>query len=228
MSEKKLFAVVAGARLAGKTTIAGTLPGTTLMLQAAVLESGSRSAKALAKKLGNTLIVETFSDLVHLRAELNNAAANPDVDHIYIDGYSAINDMRWAEPDVQAECKKNEFAAYRKHGDDMTKLVAFIKSYTYGPNAKNVWLSCALKPDTDDVALECKGRMAVTAITKMGEAVLSVAMVPDEQGKPERRLITKTFDKWPGRIDGVLDEDNPQFMEPDLSLVLKLIEGDAA
>ena len=61
--DKKLFAVVAARRLGGKTTLAGTLPGTTLMLQAAVLESGSNSAKQLAEQRGNKLVVASFTSL---------------------------------------------------------------------------------------------------------------------------------------------------------------------
>ena len=56
---KRLFCVVAGPRLGGKTTIAGTLPGKTLLLQAAVLESGSRSALKLARERGNK-VAEVF------------------------------------------------------------------------------------------------------------------------------------------------------------------------
>lgn len=225
---KSLFAVVAGPRLAGKTTLAGTLPGTTLLLQAAVLESGSRSAEVLARKRGNKLTIETFTDLIHLRSLLEKAAKDSAYDHIYIDGYSAINDIRWQETDIQSEFKKNQFGAYGKHGDDMTKFVAWIKGFTYAPYNKNIFLTCALKADNDDVNLECKGKMAVTAITKMGEAVLTVTQIATENGV-NRVLVTKNFEKWPGRIDGVLDEDNPVLISPpDLGAVLKLQLGDVA
>jgi hypothetical protein len=225
---KPIFCVVAGPRLGGKTTTAGTLPGKTALLQAAVLESGSRSAQVLAKKRGNHLDVQNFDDLQDLRAKIEKAANDKTVDHIYIDGYSAINDMRWDSPDIQREFMKNQFGAYSKHGDDMTKLVAWIKSFS---DEKNVFVTCALKVKQEagkepDVELEAKGRLAVTAITKMGEAVVTVMLAPTEHGM-QRILITKTMGSWPGRIDGVLDEDNPGVIEPSLDQVLALAQGGA-
>lgn len=222
---KKLFAVVAGPRLGGKTTLAGTLPGKTCLLQAAVHESGSRSAQALARKRGNTLVVEEFTDLVDFWPKLQ-AAYETDADHIYIDGFSAINDMRWGQDDIQRCHKNNAFQAYDLHGQDMVKLLRRIKEYSYGN--KNIFITCALRVDqtgnaAPDVKLEAKGKMGVTEITKIGEAVLTVASFPSEEG-PKRVLITRTVDNWPGRIDGVLDEDNSVTMAPDLAQVLALLE----
>lgn len=223
---KKLFGVVAGPRLGGKTTLAGTLPGKTILLQAAVLESGSRSAQALAARNKNELVVSSFTDLQHLRSEVEKAAKS-DCNHIYIDGFSAINDMRWSSNEIQAAYKKNQWEAYGKHGLDMKSLLEWIKMFTYEPSGKHVWLTSALKVKTEggstDVELECKGRMAVTEITKLGEAVVTVMTVPSESG-PKRVLLTKSYDNWPGRIDGVLDDENPTWIEPDLSKVLKLLE----
>ncbi len=222
---KPLFAVIAGPRLGGKTTISGTLPGKTHMLQAAVLESGSRSAQVLAKRRGNELIVEEFDDLVDLWPKLDKAFKS-DADHIFIDGYSAINDLRWGMDDVQRVHKNNAFQAYDVHGQDMVKLLRRIKEYSYGD--KNVFITCALKVEAKDnavdVRLECKGKMAVTEITKIGEAVLTVALLPSEGGVLKRTLITKSVDSWPGRIDGILDDQNPTTMEPDLGLVLQLLK----
>jgi hypothetical protein len=41
-------------------------------------------------------------------------------------------------------------------------------------------------------------------------------------------MITRSYNNWPGRIDGILDEDNPGWLAPDLSLVLNLLQGAAA
>lgn len=222
---KRLFAVVAGPRLGGKTTIAGTLPGKTHLLQAAVLESGSRSAQALAKRNGNELVVETFTDLVDLWPKLDKASKS-NADHIYIDGFSAINDLRWGSDDMQRLAAADQWKAFGKHGSEMVKILRAIKEYSYG--AQNVFITAALRQDTlkdgtPTVELECKGKMGATEITKIGEAVLTVMLTPSEQGM-KRVLITKTQDMWPGRIDGLLDEDNPATMPPDLSQVLALLE----
>jgi hypothetical protein len=225
--DKKLFAVIAGPRLGGKTTIAGTLPGKTLLLQAAILESGSRSAEALARKRGNQLKVDMFMDIVDLRAKLEKEAKSKDYDHIFIDGFSAINDMRWGSNDMQDMYKRDQWGAFGKHGQDMKSLLQWMKGYTYEPFGKNVFLTCALKGEGADVELECKGKVAVTEITKLGEAVLTVMQVPAEEGQ-KRVMITRSYNNWPGRIDGILDEDNPGWLAPDLSLVLNLLQGAAA
>mgnify|MGYP001598300851 CR=1 FL=1 len=221
-----VFCIVAGPRLGGKSTLAGTLPGKTVMLQAAVLETGSRSALALARKLGNKLEVVQFNDLVDFRTKYE-AALKSDCDSIYIDGYAAINDLRWAGADIQAAFKKNNFEAFGKHGDEMTKLCLYIKA---GVSAKNIFLTCAMKlkqdkeKDEQDVVCEVNGKIAATSLTKLGECVVSVMMVQTESG-PRRVMVTKTMDKWPGRVDGVLDDDNPGVCVPDLSIVLRMVDG---
>ncbi len=228
---KKLFCVVAGPRLGGKTTLCGTLPGRTLLLQAAVLESGSRSAQALAKRNGNQLTVDSFADLVDLRARIDKLFVSKDYDHIYVDGLSAITDLKFAEPNIQSMAAKNVWDAYLKLGKDVQDLVLMLKGLSYGPAAKNVFITCALKVKTEggstDVELEAKGKMAVTAITKLGEAVITITEIPTEGGKKQRVMITKNFENWPGRVDGVLDDENEGFFAPDLNTILEMT-GDAA
>ncbi len=215
--------------MGGKSTLAGTLPGKTVLLQAAVLETGSRSAKALANKNGHKLDVVTFNDLVDFRAKFE-AALKTDADHIYVDGYSALNDMRWGGADIKAAFKKNNFEAYGKHGDDMTEIAKYVKAGA--EKGKNIFMTCAmkLKQDKDkdelDVVCEVKGRIAATELTKIAEVCVSIVKMPvGEDGKEQRVMITKEFNKWPGRVDGVLDDDNPQFCQPDLSIVLRMADG---
>lgn len=221
---KKLFCVVAGPRLGGKTTLAGTCPGRTLLLQAAVLESGSRSAQVLAKRRGNELVVETFADLLTLRNRIETLRDEA-YDNVYIDGLSAITDMKFSETAIQTIARKNIWDAYLKLGTDVSDLLLKLKELTYGDNAKNVFVTCALKVKSEgnsqDVELESKGKMAVTSITKLGEAVVTITQLNTEHG-PRRTMITRTFDNWPGRVDGVLDDDNEGFYEPDLGIVLEM------
>lgn len=230
---KKLFGVIAGQRLVGKTTLAGTLPGKTLLLQAAVLESGSQSAEMLAKKGGHDLSVMTFhslAELVELVAELKQ---DSDFDNIYIDGLSAITEMKMKDPTTAALIKKSVWDGYRELGDFVTDVILHLKELTYPTStkkAKNVFVTCALIAKQDkagnviDVALDVKGNVAVTSVTKLGECVATVYLRQTEEGQ-ERVLLTKTFDYWPGRIDGILDEDNPGIIPADLSQLLKLKEG---
>jgi AAA domain-containing protein len=230
---KKLFGVIAGPRLAGKTTIVGTLKGTTLLMQASVLESGSSSASALANQLGNKLVVVDFSQLSELKAILKELAKDTEFDNIVIDGLSAITEIKMREPEIAALVKKDNWSAFRAIGDEVVDIIIKLKELTYPDKAvkpKTTFLTCALKLKTDrdgsvmDVELETKGNMAVSAVTKFAESVVTVVSVTTDQGT-ERKLLTKNNGPWPGRIDGLLDSQNPGFLPADLSTVIKLLES---
>ena len=61
--QRGIFGAITGLRLAGKSTLAGTLPGKTAMLTARLFETGSGSAIALAKQLGNYIDVYVFDTI---------------------------------------------------------------------------------------------------------------------------------------------------------------------
>jgi len=234
--DKKLFAIVAGPRLGGKTTLAGTLPGKTIMLQAAVLESGCKSAQQLAKKNKAQLEVLTFSTVEELSELINDLVTDEEFDNVYVDGLSAITDIKYSEPRITNMRKTNVWDAFREIGDTATEILLGLKGLTYPGDCKkpkNVFVTCALavKHDSDgqiiEVSLETKGNMAVSSVTKLGEAVLTVLppLVTDK-GEGHHRLFTKSSGWWPGRLDGILKEDNPGQFEPaDLSKVLTLVNG---
>lgn len=234
--DKKLFGVVVGQRLGGKTTLAGTLPGRTLLLQAAILESGSGSAKKLATNNGNELHVVNFKTLDELAALIKELRTDTDFDNIYLDGISAITDLKYNEP-ANVSMRKSKtgiWDAFRAIADVSRDVLRGVKELTYPEIAakpKNVFVTCALRVDSKDgvvdVVLEARGNVAVSEITKLGEAVLTVLPpVKTEQGETGHRLITKSDGTWPGRIDSILAEDNPGVIEPaDLSKVLELVSN---
>jgi hypothetical protein len=230
---KKMFGIVAGQRLAGKTTIVGTLPGKTLLLQAAVLESGSESAQELAKKHGNELKVLNFSTIEELNGLLKELRTDTIFDNVVVDSLSAITDIKYSEPKVRALVKTDNWAAFREIGETATAIILALKELTYPEKTaapKTAWLTCALSIKQDkngqviDVSLDCKGNVATSSVTKYGEAVVTV-MPPQytETGEGHHRLLTKTLDVWPARVDGVLKENNPGVIEPaSLAAVLAL------
>lgn len=232
---KGMFGVIAGPRLGGKTTLAGTLPGKTLMLQAAVHESGSDSALAKAAELGNQLEVVNFTSVDELLAVIKELLTDDEYDNVYVDSLSAVTDLKFKEPTMVKLLKADNWAGFREIGAVATEVILGLKELTYGEKAKhpkNVFITAALSIKQDkngqivDVALECKGNVAVSAITKFGEAVLTV--LPAQQtpeGEIPNRLITKTLDFWPGRIDGLLSHQNPGELPADLSAVLALRSG---
>jgi hypothetical protein len=233
---KGLFGIVAGPRLGGKTTLAGTLPGKTLMLQAAVHESGSESAKAKAAEMGHELEVVNFTTVDDLQSVIKELMSDDEYDNVYVDSLSALTDMKLREPLIAKLVKTDNWGAFREIGNAATEVILGLKELTYSEKAKrpkNVFLTAALSIKTDkngavvDVSLECKGNVAVTAVTKFGEAVVTVLPAQQtEEGEIPHRLITKTQDFWPGRIDGILSHQNPGELPADLSAVLALRSGE--
>ena len=230
---KKMFGIIAGPRLGGKTTLVGTLRGTTLMLQAAVLESGSESAKKLAANSDNQLVVVTFESIKQLTDILKELETDTRFDNLYLDGVSALTEMKDREPAVQRMKAKNIWDAYGAIGEATTEVLLLAKGLTYATTTKpkNVFVTCALEVSHDDkgsvneVKLSAKGRVAVSQITKLGESVITVLPpLTTEEGTTGHRLITKTLSYFPGRIDGVLDAENPGVIQPaNLQTVIDMV-----
>ena len=233
VTTKHLFGIIAGARLSGKTTLVGTLPGRTLLLQAIIRESGSESATALAEKLGNKLHVMNFGNIDELMGVLRELRKDEYFDNIVVDSLSAITDMKYDDPKMKALIKVDNWAAFRQIGEAASDVIITLKELTYAEKVtkpKHAWLTCALSIKQDkageivDVSVDCKGNIAASAIIKFGEAVITVLPpVTTANGESSYRLLTKSQDVWPGRIDGILREDNPGIIEPaSLRTVLKL------
>lgn len=229
---KRLFGVVCGPRLGGKTTLAGTLPGRTLLLQSVVRESGSESAQALAKLNGHQLDVANFSTVEELLAILKECSSDEAFDNVYVDGLSSITDQKFDDPVIRKLVKTDNWAAFREIGAAAETVIMTLKELTYPEKTKkpkNTWITCALDIKLDkngsvaDVSLSTKGNLAATAVTKFGECVVTVLPpTKTEAGETGHRMITRTTDWWPGRIDGLLHGQNPGMLDADLSKLLAL------
>lgn len=223
-----IFGVVGGLRLDGKSTLGGTLPGKTLLLQADVIETGSESALALASRLGNQLDVVSF-DSLHDCLDILKDKEILEYDNIYIDGLSAINEMRYVAEDVQKASKKNIWDAFRILGDDLRKFLLTAKKITtLGPN---VFLTLAYKSTVDangnisELKPDVKGNVTISEIQRLCPVVVAVTKSFDDDGKLVRKLLTKSDEVYPARVDSLLDDDNPGVLPADLSLVIDLIKG---
>jgi len=230
MTGKKLFGVVAGRRLSGKSTLAGTLPGKTLVLQVGILESGSKSAEALAKQNGNDITVVTFQTIEELETILVELKADTAFDNIFIDSLSAVTEMKYNQADVQKTLKRDNWAAFREIGKSASDILLGAKSLTYPDQTKkpkNVFITIAIEIKTDangnpiDVSLVAKGNKALSEVTKLGEAVVSVIQIETETGM-QRKLLTRTANNFPGRVDNVLDQQNPGMIDANLTELLTL------
>jgi hypothetical protein len=224
-SKSGMFAVLAGFRLSGKSTAAGTIPGKTLMLQAKILETGSDSAGELAKKLKNKLDIVSFESLTEL-VELMTEAKGMDYDTIYIDGLSAVNEMKYFSNDVQKLAKKNIWDSYRELGDSLRRFILFAKELS---ETKNVIMTMALDPklDVNGMIVEAKpalkGNVTINEVTRLCPVVISVTTEYDEEGNLVRKFLTKGDGVLPGRIDSILDEDNPSEVPPTFAAIFKLL-----
>jgi len=227
-----IFAVVAGARTSGKSTIPGTLPGKTLMLQAKLLETGSKSAVALAKELGNDLTVLSFGNIAELDEYLQDADLKK-FDNLYIDGLSAVTDQLYTDPAVAKVLKKNVWDGFREIWEQATRILLTVKSLS---DDLNVFFSLAIKEKWDRdgnliaIEPEIKGNATMGEVKKLCPTILYTIGTPfdDEEGKThvKRQLVTGYMGVYAARIDSLLDHQNPGIMDADLGQVIALIKGE--
>lgn len=226
-----VFGVVAGARVSGKSTIPGTLPGKTLMLQADLLETGSNSALKLAKKLGNDLVVLEFKSY----GELVEVLQDPDItefDNVYIDGLSAITDQLYTSESIQKTIKKNVWDGFRDLWQDTTNLLLLAKKLSV---KQNVFFTLAVKEKFDRdgslIAIEpvTKGNATIEEVKKLCPTIVFTvaSSSTDEEGHTtiKRQLVTSYLGVYSARIDSLLDDENPGIIDADLSKVINLIKG---
>jgi hypothetical protein len=223
-----VFCVVAAERFAGKSTIAGTIKGKTLMLQAAVLETGSKSAQSLAAKLGNELRIETFTDLDDLIAWMEDFRTS-EYETLYVDGLSAITEMKYLQDDVQRVKKKNAWDAFALVADSSRAFLKFAKSLTDG--GKDVFVTLAMDPkrDTNGYLVELnpvtKGKVTTAEVSRLCPVFVTLRTRYTDDGELVREMVTKTDDVYPGRVDTLLDDANPGVLPADLSQLLALVKG---
>ncbi len=229
------FGIITGLRCAGKSTLAGTLPGKTLMLQATLKETGSNSARQKAVECGNQIEILTFETVKELIAALQEFPQT-DFDNLYIDGITAITNMRLEEPEVQRmialDPKKGIWAAYNAIGKTMEDLIQDAK-YTAEQHSKNVFMTLALTPKYSEtgalveVQPTLKGQLTLSIIQGYGNLVLVATSRIDDNGNLVRELITKNNGLFGARIDTLLDAQNPGVLPADLGEVLRLIKGES-
>lgn len=217
------FAIIGGKRLGGKSTLAGTAPGKTLFLYAKELETGYKAAQKLAIKCGNELMPIAFKsteDLVELVIE----ASESDFDNIYIDGITAVAELKMPVLEKEKKPKETIWDVYSKLGDSCINCLLLCKRIAAESN-KNVFITMALKSDKDGyVVPDIKGNMTLGAIQKVCPTVLAVRTRFTEEGELKRVLLTKSDEEYPARVDGFLDEDNPGEFSADLSLLINFIK----
>lgn len=222
------MAALGGARLSGKSTLAGTLPGSTLVIQPAGIEAGNTSPIELAKKLGNKLdIIEVESH--GQMFEVLQESAILSYDNIYVDGISAFTEMIYNSPEFITRSTKNKWDGFDYIKDQSGKLVLVCKELAE-KNDKNVFITYALKEKTDEngniasVEMDAKGNATKTIIESKSPNVITAVAVTKEDGSLVRGLLTKNKGPYVARLGNLLDEDNPEKIIPaDLATLLTIV-----
>lgn len=224
-----VFGLVGAERIGGKSTLAGTLPGRTLFLQASGLETGSKSAATLAARNGNQLDIVAFTSL----ADLTTLLDDPEIeayDNLYVDSLSAVTELKYAEPAIQILMKKNTWDGFREIGTAMSSFILKCKKMAED-TGMNVFMTLGYntKRDANGALVElvpaCMGNKTLAEIKKLCPVTVSLRTVITEKGESERQMITKSVGPYPGRIDTLLDDENPGILPADLSLLLNLVKA---
>lgn len=222
LQKRGLFCAITGKRLAGKSTLAGTLPGKTAMLTAALFETGSGSATALAKELGNELDVFTFNSIGELKEMITEASKS--YNNIYIDSATGVTELVYRSPKIVAALKKNTWDAFREIADIVEDLMLHTKALTE-QSELNIFYSISLIEKDGVLVPEAKGNAVVKNIRAIFPVVLALRPEFNEDGESlEPSLITKTTGEYGARIDDLLAANNPGILPADLSKVIDLLK----
>lgn len=221
------FCAVTGCRLSGKSTLAGTLPGKTILIQPSDVEAGNLSPKQLAEANGNELTLVMFSSI----DEAMDILDDPDLleyDNIYFDGISGTTEMLYDSPAFAIKSKANKWDGFAYIGKTIRNLIAKFKELAELHN-KRVFITMAL-----DVKLDGNGEPAETKLVAKGNITRSEieGKVPnvictiehlDDKGNTVRQLLTRSVGPFLCRLGDLLDDANPGVIDANLVDLLTLV-----
>lgn len=226
--KKGYFAVVGGERMTGKSTLAGTLPGRTLLVQPAHIESGNESPLEKAAECGNHV------DLIQLENyemffELLTDEAVKEYDNIYIDGISAMSMQLYKSPKFKViEKKTNNWDAFRFVKDVLQDFMEAMKQYAE-VNDKNVFITYATEPvinkqtqQVESMRTVAMGNYPQKFVEEGAGTVVQSIVATDAEGNTKRALITSHTGPYHARVGDLLDGKAPKSLPHDLSELLKL------
>lgn len=208
--------LIVGQSGAGKTTLAGTLKGKTLVISA---EAGLLS---LQGKGVDFIEVEGADDVAkwgHFKKCLN-FAVNSDYDNIFIDSLSEVSDYILALSDKEFPESKNTMQKWGYYSATMKKFIRFIRDIQ-----KNVFMTTLQKTDKDEVgkryyAPDVSGKMS-EKMPAYFDLVLNMKILNQDD---KQIRVLQTFSD-----SGIVCKDRSgkldRFEKPDLSLILNKING---
>ena len=253
--ETNLFAVVFGSSGGGKSSIAGTLPGKTIILHTLAEKHSVLAAQTLAaqsnvdaKIRGICIDADKSPDaaLAYLN-DLLLSLGNTDVDNIVLDslnsleGYVLRTSTRFAK---ECRSEKGNHNSFQETPVITTMLREIGQKLNLLHNkGKNVIATCAVNVQAlnDDGSIANAAPMLSTfgvalTVAQLFPTVLLVGRVGDEhllqfradmkkESKDALKRLMKTENFSP-RIAGLLVDQLPETSPADLSLIIKVIKGE--
>lgn len=230
---KGIFAIIKGTRLSGKSTLAGTLPGKSILAQAALLETGSNSAESLAKKLNNSLTVLEFKTVEELLDIVKEFSTMKDYANLYIDGITAITELKYKEPRINRKVNGGGnlvWDGFREIAEATEGFIEACKGITE-TTTKNIFLTLSLDPKHDssgdviELTPITKGQATLGKLERYGNNTVVIRCRTTDKGETVREILTKNHQPYTARIDSLLDDNNPGVLPADLTQLISLIKG---
>jgi hypothetical protein len=151
-----------------------------------------------------------------------------DYDNIFIDGISAVSAMKADEPAVEKLSKTNVWEAYKIIGDSMRDFIFLCKEIS--TSGKNVISTLALTPEINangsltGLKPVTKGKVVLQEISGKVPIFVTLRLADTDKGETKREMVTLSDSIYPGRIDSLLDDNNPRVMDADLGKLLNLLK----
>ena len=220
LSKGSVKALIYGVSGAGKTTLAGTLPGKTLIISC---ESGLLS---LQDKEIDVYDLNKLPDACHRIEALQKIAQAlragelGEYQNIFIDSLSEVSHQMLVCLRTKYPDKSDGFKMWGEYNEKMHGLVRFFRDL----NSHNVIFTALQETDKDESGRRFYGIQMFGKISTQVEALLDevfcLRVVEDEEGNEKRALLTKRLDNYMAKDrSGRLERYEPC----DLSVVLNKI-----
>lgn len=220
----RVVGIIAGPSGIGKTTLAGTLEGKTLIASA---ESGLLCLKKLPKEKWDDIDVweiKNINDLKEFFLECVKPETKRKYDNLFIDSLTEIGEriLKELKDDPKLGDDKMMLRMYGKFNDDFANYIKALRDM----KPYNVWYTCLTKFEKDGLTMKEEfnfpGAKTKDSIKGWMDIVLKYESVTKEE-KTHRYLITD-IEANPLAKDrsGMLNK----FEKPDLSAIMRKIKGD--
>ncbi len=211
-----ICALIAGNSGIGKTSLAKTLKGKTLIL------SSEAGLLPLQNHPIDFIEIEGKDDVAKWQhfVKALSFAAKSDYDNIFIDSLTEVSDLVLAHCEKQFPEEKNAFQRWGLYTATMKKMIRYIRDIP-----KNTFLVTLLKIDKDEVgkrfyAPDISGKMSDKAPAFFD---LVFVMKSFQKGEEEIRVLQTFSDS--GYVCKDRSGNLGKFEKPDLSLILNKIGG---